>query len=85
MPLHSNTIKPVNATATKNRVRVRIFSNVLHGGNLAFADFHVTPPFGMSIVKKLYCITREIESDAPSNRVASKSSSPREPTNERGQ
>ncbi len=49
MPLHNNIIRPVNATAARNLTFVRDTINALHGGNLAFADFHVTPPFGSNI------------------------------------
>lgn len=49
-PLHSNTTKPVNATEIRNRGRVRKTRRALHGGNLDLADFHVTPPFGSSMV-----------------------------------
>ena len=53
MPLHNRIIRPVSATATSNLVRVRKTINAFHGGNLALADFQVTPPFGkiMSISK----------------------------------
>lgn len=34
----------------KKRVLVTITSTARHGGSRALADFHVTPPFGSSIV-----------------------------------
>lgn len=49
MPLHNKTIRPVKATATRNRVRVKNINTAFHGGNLALADFQVTPPFGRII------------------------------------
>ena len=50
IPLHINMINPVSATANRNRVLISRCRNALDGGNRAFADFHVTPPFGSSIV-----------------------------------
>jgi len=49
IPRHSRIIRPVTATEMRNRGRVRRTTTALHGGNLAFADFHVTPPLGSSI------------------------------------
>lgn len=49
IPLHNKTISPVRATATRNRVRVKNINIAFHGGNLALADFQVTPPLGRSI------------------------------------
>lgn len=49
MPLHNNIINPVNTTAARNLAFVRYTMNALHGGSLAFADFHVTPPLGSNI------------------------------------
>lgn len=51
MPLHNNIINPVKAIAASTRTLVRYTMNALHGGNLALADFHVTPPFGNNISK----------------------------------
>ena len=50
IPLHSNMMRPVNATATRNLVRVKTTRTALHGGKRALADFHVTPPLGNSIL-----------------------------------
>ena len=36
------------ATKSRKRVRTRKLHIALEGGNLAFADFHVTPSFGSS-------------------------------------
>jgi len=35
---------------TKNRVRVSRTRTARHGGNLALADFQVTPPFGNNMM-----------------------------------
>jgi hypothetical protein len=40
---------PVKAIETKKRVRVNKTTIALHGGNLAFADFQLTPPLGNNI------------------------------------
>jgi hypothetical protein len=41
------------ATAMRNRGRVSQTVMAFHGGNLARADFHVTPPFGSSILLRV--------------------------------
>lgn len=51
MPRHSRIIRPVTATDTRKRGRVSKTTTARHGGNLARADFHVTPPLGSSIVE----------------------------------
>ena len=51
IPLHNKIINAVNATAASNLALVRYRINALHGGNLAFADFHVTPPLGSNIAE----------------------------------
>lgn len=43
-------MRPVNAVATRNLVRVKTTTIALHGGKRALADFHVTPPLGKNIV-----------------------------------
>jgi hypothetical protein len=48
-PLQSNKTIPAKAKHSRNRVRVRNTHIALVGGRLAFADFHVTPPFGSNI------------------------------------
>jgi hypothetical protein len=50
IPLHSSIMRPVNATVTRNLVRVKTTRTALHGGKRALADFHVTPPLGRSIL-----------------------------------
>jgi hypothetical protein len=50
IPLHSNIMRPVNAIATRNLVRVKTTKTALHCGKRALADFHVTPPLGRSIL-----------------------------------
>jgi hypothetical protein len=50
IPRHSKIIRPVNATATRNLVRVRNIIIAFQGGNLDLADFQVTPPLGRSIL-----------------------------------
>lgn len=50
IPLHNRISKPAIATDTKKRVLVTSTRIALHGGNLALADFHVTPPLGRSIL-----------------------------------
>jgi hypothetical protein len=42
-------MRPVRATATRNRVRVKNIKTAFHGGSLDLADFQVTPPLGSSI------------------------------------
>lgn len=49
IPRHSNVMRPIMARAARKRVLVRKTKTALQGGNLAFADFHVTPPFGNNI------------------------------------
>lgn len=43
--------RPVKAMDTKKRVRVNKTRIALHGGNLALADFQLTPPFGSSMMR----------------------------------
>lgn len=43
--------RPVKAIDTKKRVRVNKTMIALHGGNLALADFQLTPPLGNNMVK----------------------------------
>jgi hypothetical protein len=50
IPLHSSIMRPVNAIATRNLVRVKTTRTAFHGGKRALADFHVTPPLGRSIL-----------------------------------
>lgn len=50
MPLQSNTINATSAIANIVLVRIRNATSARHGGILARADFHVTPPFGSSII-----------------------------------
>jgi hypothetical protein len=50
MPLQRSMIRPVNAIATRNLVRVKTTRTAFHGGKRALADFHVTPPLGKSIL-----------------------------------
>jgi hypothetical protein len=50
IPRHNKTIRPVMARDIKKRVLVTRTRIARHGGNLALADFHVTPPFGSSIL-----------------------------------
>ena len=60
IPLHNKTMRPVRATATRNRVRVKNINTAFQGGNLALADFQLTPPLGSSMMvvvpeeKKIY-------------------------------
>lgn len=49
IPLHNKIIKAVKAIAARSRALVRYRINALHGGNLALADFHETPPLGNNI------------------------------------
>lgn len=51
IPRHSRMIRPVTAMVMRKRVRVSRTTSALHGGNLALADFHVTPtpPLGRSM------------------------------------
>ena len=56
MPLHSNMMRPVKATAIRNLVRVTMTSTALQGGKRALADFHVTHPLGKSIVSIPQCV-----------------------------
>lgn len=49
MPLHNKTMRPVRATATRNRVRVKNIKMAFHGGSLDLADFQFTPPLGSNI------------------------------------
>lgn len=50
IPLHNKTIRPVRATATRNRVRVKNIKMAFHGGSLDLADFQFTPPLGSNMV-----------------------------------
>lgn len=43
--------RPVKAMETKKRVRVNRTRMALHGGNLALADFQLTPPFGNNMMR----------------------------------
>lgn len=49
-PLYSSTTMPNIASESMTRVCVRNLHITRVGGILPFADFHVTPPFGKSIV-----------------------------------
>jgi hypothetical protein len=51
-PRHSRMTRPVTATETKKRVRVRRTRIALHGGRPALADFQLTPPFGNSMIRE---------------------------------
>ena len=63
IPLHNKINIPAMVIDTKKRVLVTSTRIALHGGNLALADFHVTPPLGRSIfplsllLLLLYCPT----------------------------
>lgn len=50
IPCHNKTTRPAKATNTRNLVLVRKCITARDGGSLDFADFHVTPPLGSSIV-----------------------------------
>lgn len=50
-PRHMRISRPVKAMETKKRVRVNKTMTALHGGNLALADFQLTPPFGNNMMK----------------------------------
>ena len=50
IPLHSRTMTVVRASTAKTRVRKKNANRTRHVGNLAFADFQLTPPFGNSIL-----------------------------------
>jgi hypothetical protein len=50
-PRHMRMSRPVKAMDTKKRVRVNKTRIALHGGNLALADFQLTPPFGSSMMR----------------------------------
>jgi len=52
-PFHSNSTIPNTATNSRNRVRVMKFHIALLGGNLARADFQLTPPLGSSMVREV--------------------------------
>lgn len=62
MPRQNRIIKPVRATDTRKRVLVTRNSTALHGGSLALADFHVTPPLGRSIFAGEKGLTRGMKS-----------------------
>lgn len=51
MPRHSRITRPVTATETKNRVRVRRMRTALNGGRPALADFQLTPPLGSNMFR----------------------------------
>jgi hypothetical protein len=51
MPLQNSTIKLETAKAMRKRGRDIRATTARHGGNLARADFHVTPPFGSSMMR----------------------------------
>lgn len=50
IPLHNKINNPTIAIDTKKRVLVTSTKTALHGGSLALADFHVTPPLGRSMI-----------------------------------
>ncbi len=70
IPLHNSIINPVNATAARNLTFVRYTINALHGGNLAFADFHVTPPFGSNISDRKKAGSELVESAGGTSRFS---------------
>jgi hypothetical protein len=66
---------PVKAIETKKRVRVNKTTIALHGGNLAFADFQLTPPLGNNISGR---VKNSGEQGDPGSRCLSKTPRPNE-------
>lgn len=59
IPFHSSSSRPVKVREMRNRGRETSEVRSLTGGNLALADFHVTPPLGSNISRRTRAVWRD--------------------------